>query len=385
VPDRGRNRTSGCASFGADQGRMASASPDGRKNLDASSICKMDAARKTGKRPASAGVPSKVVGDGVAADRVSHVKVGAEYVGQRLDNFLLRIARGVPKSHVYRIVRSGEVRVNRARVAVDYRLQSGDDIRVPPLRIAQPHEIVPAVAPAQMPPILYEDEHLIAIDKPSGVAAHGGSGVAHGVIERVRAARPQQAFLELAHRLDRETSGVLLLAKSRRALLNLHEQLRAGAIDKRYLVLVAGDWSDTRRNVKLPLTKFLNRSGERRVAVDPEGAASHTIFNLRERFGAFSLLEAELKTGRTHQIRVHLAHLGFPILGDDKYGDFELNRSAARGEFGPRLGRMFLHAASTRLAHPASGETLELAAPLPPDCSEFLRALPARKHAKTPV
>jgi 23S rRNA pseudouridine955/2504/2580 synthase len=253
------------------------------------------------------------------------------------------------------------------------------------LRTAKAGEAVPAVVPAQMPPILYEDEHLIAVDKPSGVAAHGGSGVAHGVIERVRAARPQQAFLELAHRLDRETSGVLLLAKSRRALLALHEQLREGSIEKRYLVLVAGDWSDQRRHVKLPLTKYVNRGGERRVAVDPEGAASHTIFNLRDRLGPFSLLEAELKTGRTHQIRVHLAHLGFPILGDDKYGDFELNRRVARGEFGPRLGRMFLHAFTTRLAHPVSDETLERTAPLPSDCSEFLRALPARTHAKPTV
>lgn len=345
----------------------------------------MDTARKTGKRPASAGVPPKVAGGGVAADRVSHIRVDPEYAGQRLDNFLLRLARGVPKSHVYRIVRSGEVRVNRARVAADYRLQAGDDIRVPPLRTARSGEAVASIAPALMPPILYEDEHLIAVDKPSGVAVHGGSGVAHGVIERVRSARPQQAFLELAHRLDRETSGVLLLAKSRRALLGLHQQLRDGEIEKRYLVLVAGDWSDQRRHVKLPLTKYVDRNGERRVAVDPEGAVSHTIFNLQDRFGTFSLLEAELKTGRTHQIRVHLAHLGFPIVGDDRYGDFELNRRAARGEFGPRFGRMFLHAFTTRLVHPVSGESLELAAPLPPDCNEFLRALPARKHAKTPV
>jgi 23S rRNA pseudouridine955/2504/2580 synthase len=345
----------------------------------------MDAARKTGKRQATARVPLKDEGHGaVAADRASHLKVDAEYAGQRLDNFLLRIARGVPKSHVYRIVRSGEVRVNRARVTADYRVQAGDDIRVPPLRTAKPGDRpAPAFAPAQMPPILFEDECLIAVDKPSGVAAHGGSGVAHGVIERVRAARPQQPFLELAHRLDRETSGILLLAKSRRALLSLHEQLREGSIDKRYLVLVAGDWSDQRRHVRLALTKFVNHSGERRVAVDAEGSASHTIFNLKDRFGPFSLLEAELKTGRTHQIRVHLAHFGFPIVGDDKYGDFELNRRAARGEFGPRFGRMFLHATTTQLAHPITGETLALTAPLPPDCSEFLRALKSKSDGLT--
>ena len=347
----------------------------------------MDAARKTGKRQATARVPLKDVGDAaVAADRASHLRVDAEYAGQRLDNFLLRIARGVPKSHVYRIVRSGEVRVNKARVTADYRVQAGDDIRVPPLRTAKAGDPpAQAFAPAQMPPILFEDEHLIAVDKPSGVAAHGGSGVAHGVIERVRAARPQQAFLELAHRLDRETSGILLLAKTRRALLSLHEQLREGSIDKRYLVLVAGDWSDQRRHVRLALTKFVNHSGERRVAVDAEGSASHTIFNLKDRFGPFSLLEAELKTGRTHQIRVHLAHLGFPIVGDDKYGDFELNRRAARGEFGPRFGRMFLHAYTTQLAHPVTGETLALTAPLPPDCSEFLRALTSKSHGSSTV
>ena len=267
----------------------------------------------------------------------------------------------MPKSHVYRIVRSGEVRVNRGRVAADYRLQAGDDIRVPPLRTAQPDSLRRASpAPALMPPILYEDDDLIVIDKPSGVAAHGGSGVAHGIIERVRAARPHQAFLELAHRLDRETSGILLLAKSRRALQSLHEQLREGQVDKRYQLLVAGDWVNDRQHVRLALTKFVNRAGERRVAIDPEGMASHTIFTLKQRLGGYSLLEAELKTGRTHQIRVHVAHLGFPIVGDDKYGDFELNRRFARGEFGPRFGRMFLHACATRFAHPVTGERMVL-------------------------
>ena len=239
------------------------------------------------------------------------------------------------------------------------------------------------MAPALMPPILYEDDDLVVIDKPAGVAAHGGSGIAHGVIERVRAARPKQAFLELAHRLDRETSGILMLAKSRRALLSLHEQLREGHIDKRYLVLVAGDWVNDRQHVRLALTKFVNQGGERRVAVDPEGMASHTVFKLKERLDGFSLLEAELKTGRTHQIRVHLAHLGFPIVGDDKYGDFELNRRMARGEYGARLGRMFLHACATRLEHPVTGEPLALLAALPSDCNSILKALKSRHHATT--
>ncbi|HTN50010.1 MAG TPA: RluA family pseudouridine synthase [Burkholderiaceae bacterium] len=312
---------------------------------------------------------------------MAHVQVGAEYAGQRLDNFLIRIAKGVPKSHVYRIVRSGEVRVNRGRVAADYRLQAGDDVRVPPLRTGRPASGATRSAPPLMPPILFEDEDLIVIDKPAGVAAHGGSGVAHGIIERVRAARPQQAFLELAHRLDRETSGILMLAKTRRALNSLHQQLREGRIEKRYLLLVAGDWVNDRQHVRLALTKFVNRAGERRVAIDPEGMASHTVFVLKQRFGDFSLLEAELKTGRTHQIRVHVAHLGFPIAGDDKYGDFELNRRLGRGEFGLRFGRMFLHACSTRLTHPVSGETLALASALPEECSGLLKALAARIHA----
>jgi 23S rRNA pseudouridine955/2504/2580 synthase len=331
----------------------------------------MGAARKTGKRgeaPAADAVAR------VTPDWASTLTVGPEGEGQRLDNYLLRIARGVPKSHVYRIVRSGEVRVNKGRASVDTRLAVGDLVRVPPLRIGK----APApAARARMPPILYEDEHLIAVDKPAGLAAHGGSGVSHGLIESVRAARPHQPYLELVHRLDRETSGILLLAKSRRALLGLHEQLRAGKIGKRYLALVKGDWVNDRQHVRAPLAKRVTRLGERRVSVDPEGAASHTVFTLRKRYGDFSLLEAELKTGRTHQIRVHLAHLGFPIVGDDKYGDFELNRRVARGEETPRLGRMFLHACATSFSHPVGGQPIALEAPLPDDCASFLKGLHA--------
>jgi 23S rRNA pseudouridine955/2504/2580 synthase len=345
----------------------------------------MGAPRKTGKRQQ----PELVSPDAplrspspVASDRVCHVEVTADHAGQRLDNFLIRLAKGVPKSHVYRIVRSGEVRVNKGRVAVDYRLQPGDDVRIPPLRTALPDPATRSgAAPPLSPPILFEDADLLVVDKPSGVAAHGGSGVAHGVIERVRAARPHQAFLELAHRLDRETSGILMLAKSRRALQSLHAQLRDGDVDKRYLLLVAGDWVNDRQHIKLALSKFVNHAGERRVAVDPEGMASHTVLSLKQRLDDFSLLEAELRTGRTHQIRVHVAHLGFPIAGDDKYGDFELNRRLSRGEFGPRFGRMFLHACATRLAHPVTGEMLELVCALPPDCTDILKALAARKHA----
>jgi 23S rRNA pseudouridine955/2504/2580 synthase len=316
----------------------------------------------------------------LAADRVSYLTITADAAGQRLDNFLLRLARGVPKSHVYRVVRSGEVRVNRARATVDQRLAEGDELRIPPMRIAELSVASAAPVRGEVPPVLYEDEHLLVVDKPSGLAAHGGSGVAHGLIERVRAARPHQPFLELAHRLDRETSGILLLAKSRKALVSLHAMLREGRVDKRYLALVAGDWVNDRQHVKLPLTKYVTREGERRVVVDEDdGQAAHTIFNLQARLrggpGAFSLLEAELKTGRTHQIRVHLAHLHHPIVGDDKYGDFELNKRVARSEFGARLGRMFLHATRTRLAHPVTSELLDLHAPLPRDCDDFVKAL----------
>jgi 23S rRNA pseudouridine955/2504/2580 synthase len=309
----------------------------------------------------------------VAADRVSYVTVGPDAAGQRLDNFLLRLAKGVPQSHVYRIVRSGQVRVNKARASVDQRLAEGDQVRLPPLRIAAP--LPPPVRP-QVPPVLFEDEHLIAVDKPAGVAAHGGSGIAHGLIEMIRAARPNQPFLELAHRLDRETSGILLLAKTRRALLGLHEQLREGQVDKRYLALVAGDWVNDRQHVRLPLAKRTTAGGERRVSVDEQdGMAAHTVFSLRHRYGRFSLLEAELKTGRTHQIRVHLAHVGFPIVGDDKYGDFELNRRVARGEFGVPFRRMFLHACATRFRHPVSGAPMAIESALDRECSDFLRGL----------
>jgi len=309
----------------------------------------------------------------LAADQVSHLTVGPDSAGQRLDNFLLRLAKGVPQSHVYRIVRSGQVRVNKARASVDQRLVEGDHVRVPPLRIAQ---APPPPVRVQMPPVLFEDEHLIAVDKPAGLASHGGSGISHGLIEMVRAARPNQPFLELVHRLDRETSGILLLAKSRRALLGLHEQLRDGQVDKRYLALVAGDWFNDRQHVRLPLAKRTIGSGERRMAVDEgEGMAAHTVFNLRHRYGPFSLLEAELKTGRTHQIRVHLAHIGFPIVGDDKYGDFELNRRIARGEFGVALRRMFLHAWATRFRHPVSGAPMAIESALDRECGDFLRGV----------
>ncbi len=309
----------------------------------------------------------------VSADQVSYVTVDDNGAGQRLDNFLLKIAKGVPKSHIYRIVRSGEVRINRARAGVDQRLEAGDEVRIPPLRVATR---TPQPRPqAAMPPVLFEDEHLLVVDKPAGTAVHGGSGVSFGIIEQVRLARPNQPFLELVHRLDRETSGVLVLAKSRRALVRMHEKLREGGVDKRYLVLVQGRWGQPRQDVRVALRRYVTASGERRVSVDPEGAASHSVFRLRERYAGYSLLEAELRTGRTHQIRVHLAHLGFPIVGDDKYGDFDLNKRLEKGEGAPRLRRMFLHAFELRFNHPVSSVPMHLQSPLPRECADFLREL----------
>ena len=319
----------------------------------------------------------KISQNGAAADQVSWLSVDDACAGQRIDNFLLRACKGVPKSHIYRILRSGEVRVNKGRVDASYRLALGDVVRVPPIRVAQSQSARVAAPPAAFP-ILYEDEHLIALDKPAGVAVHGGSGVSYGVIEQMRAARADARFLELVHRLDRETSGVLLLAKKRAALVGLHEQIRENRLDKRYLACVHGHWHPDwgkRRAVKASLYKYTTPEGERRVRVQQDGLASHTVFNLVERFGEYALVEAELKTGRTHQIRVHLAHLGLPIAGDEKYGDFQLNKDLARTHARPALKRMFLHAYRLRLTHPASGESLTLEAPLPAECAGFLQQL----------
>jgi len=305
----------------------------------------------------------------LSKDSVTWLEVGEEAEGQRIDNFLLRIAKGVPKSHIYRIVRSGEVRVNKGRVAADYRLQVGDRLRVPPMRTAErPSQ---AAVPARDFEMALEDDALIVIDKPAGVAVHGGSGVSFGVIEQLRRARPLAKFLELAHRLDRDTSGLLVVAKKRMALTKLHDQFRDGDISKRYLALVKGRWRNELQHVRLPLHKYLTADGERRVSVNPEGKASHSIVRLVARWENFSLVEVELKTGRTHQIRVHLAHLGFPIAGDDKYGDFSLNKALQKSG----LGRMFLHAAKLALPHPLSGAPLELESPLPAELRSFVEKL----------
>ncbi len=298
--------------------------------------------------------------------RATVLQVGEEGVAQRIDNFLLRRLKGVPKSHVYRVLRSGEVRVNSARVKPDYRLRSGDRVRVPPVRVAEP-----AARPAPRPlalPVVHEDAALLVIDKPSGVAVHGGSGVSYGAIESLRATRPEAKFLELAHRLDRDTSGLLVLAKKRSALLELHRMLRAGEVEKVYIAAVKGAWRGGVREIRERLHKFVTASGERRVSVRAEGLEAATQVKPLAAADGFSLLEVRLLTGRTHQIRVHLAHAGHPVLGDDKYGDFELNRVLAK----QGAKRLLLHARRLSFRHPQTGERLRLESPLPPDMRRFV-------------
>lgn len=320
----------------------------------------------------------------LAGQRVAYLEIDEASAGQRIDNFLIRIAKGVPKSHLYRILRSGEVRVNKGRVDATYRLQIGDVLRIPPLRLAasaNQEALGQRAVPTAVLPVLFEDAHLLVIDKPAGIAVHGGSGVSFGVIEALRHLRPDAKFLELVHRLDRETSGLLLLAKKRSALVHLHEQIRLGSIEKRYLACVKGAWRTQRQHLKFPLFKYTTADGERRVRVQEDGLLSHTIVTKVEGLGDYTLLDAELRTGRTHQIRVHLAHSGFPIVGDDKYGDFALNKALARAGSRPGIKRMFLHAHRIAFKHPDSGQTLVLEAPLHGECQQFLSDLRAASLA----
>jgi 23S rRNA pseudouridine955/2504/2580 synthase len=311
------------------------------------------------------------------ASSVRYLSVDEDSAGQRLDNFLIRELKGVPKTHVYRIIRSGEVRRNKGRVSADDRVQAGDVIRVPPLRVAEPKSDAVAIPPfpAKSWVLVYEDEHFLAISKPDGMAVHGGSGVSFGVIEQLRAARPQSRYLELVHRLDRETSGLLLIAKRKSALNALQDQFRARTTDKVYLSLVKGVWPEGTRRLDAALHKYELPDGERRVRVVPADhphampsltlvrrlAVLPTVQGHAVGVEGFSLLAVTIKTGRTHQIRVHLSHAGYPIVGDDKYGDFELNREIAKVGF----RRMFLHAWRLRIDHPMSNESIQLEAKLP--------------------
>jgi len=320
-----------------------------------------------------------------ASARVRNVRVDEGSAGQRLDNFLAKVLKGVPRAHLHRVIRSGEVRVNMGRAAADTRLALGDAVRIPPVRVADRSER-PA-APAREFRIVHEDDALVCIDKPAGVAVHGGSGESHGVIEQMRQARPG-AFLELVHRLDKDTSGLLLVAKTRPALVALQNDLRTRqpgrAVAKGYVALVQGDWPASLKVIDVALRKDTAADGSRHVRVveaeDDRARRSISLVRVARRFGDFSLLDVTLKTGRTHQIRVHLADAGHPIVGDPKYGDFALNRSLARGVLLPplRFERMFLHAERLRFVHPQSATPLELHAALPEACGELLEALAGR-------
>jgi 23S rRNA pseudouridine955/2504/2580 synthase len=357
-------------------------------------------------RPPAAARPDLREEPDKAPPQATLVTVDEDYAGQRLDNFLIRQLKGVPKTHVYRIIRSGEVRINKGRAHADTRVEAGDIVRLPPVRTseradqkaqAMAEEVarhgasstVGGYAPSREFPILFEDDFLLAIDKPAGVAVHGGSGVSFGVIEQLRMARPGAEFLELVHRLDRETSGILLIAKRRMALKVLQEQFRERETDKIYLALVSGNWPANLRVIDKALHKYLLPDGERRVKVvaneHPDGMRSVTLVKLKSAIAAnpaapatpFTLLEVTIKTGRTHQIRVHLAGEGHPIAGDDKYGDFELNRTLQKsGTGGAALKRMFLHAWSLKFNHPKTRKAIHLLAGLPDELQQFLPARP---------
>jgi len=311
------------------------------------------------------------------AVEVKWLTVDEESAGQRLDNFLIRHLKGVPKTHVYRIIRSGEVRVNKGRASADTRIETGDVVRLPPVRISDKvAEKAARPAPGREFPLLLEDDALMAIDKPAGVAVHGGSGVSFGVIEQLRQARPLAKLLELVHRLDRETSGILLVAKKRSALKHLQDQFRERETGKTYLALVKGNWPEKLKVIDSALHKFLLSDGERRVKItpneDPDGMRSITLVKVAERLVGCTLLEVTIKTGRTHQIRVHLASQGHPIAGDDKYGDFEWNKALQK----QGLKRMFLHAWRLQFSHPATGKRVELKSNLPSELQLYLN------HAK---
>jgi len=313
--------------------------------------------------------------------RVRKVRVSADRAGQRVDNFLRSELPGVPKSRLYRLLRRGEVRVNGGRVRAEYKLLEGDEVRIPPARIRTgappPSE---RWASTMLDHILYEDKRLLVIDKPTGVAVHGGSGISHGVVELLRHARPELKDLSLVHRLDRETSGCLVLAKRRSALRELHGRFRDGQVEKNYLALAVGDWQFGEQLIDAPLLVQNRKSGERHVIVSDNGKPARTRVSLSRTYGIYSLLQCSPETGRTHQIRVHLAHVGHPIVGDERYGDEAANATAKR--FG--LPRLFLHAQSIAFAD-GSGNELHFTAPLADDLEQFLArgVIEAQRHKKS--
>ncbi len=307
------------------------------------------------------------------------VAISVDEAGQRIDNFLRTQLKGVPKSMIYRILRKGEVRVNKKRIKPEYKLAAGDEVRIPPVRVAEREE--EAISPklervaSLTDAILYEDDYILVLNKPSGTAVHGGSGLSFGVIEGLRALRPEARFLELVHRLDRDTSGILLVAKKRSALRSLHEQLREKGMQKDYLALVRGQWPSHLKSVQAPLLKNILQSGERVVRVSSEGKPSETRFKVEERYAQATLVKASPVTGRTHQIRVHTLHAGHPIAFDDRYGEREFDRQlAATG-----LRRLFLHAAALAFTHPHSGDRMRLEAPLDDELKRCLAVLRQQK------
>jgi 23S rRNA pseudouridine955/2504/2580 synthase len=309
---------------------------------------------------------------------VQYVEATEGDAGQRLDNFLVRVLKGVPRTHVYRLLRKGEVRVNSRRAKPDHRLAAGDRIRLPPVRRAGPAGDGGARPPPSalqkllLEAIVYEDADLMVLNKPAGIAVHGGSGLSHGVIESLRAARPDDRELDLVHRLDRDTSGCLVVARRRAALRDLHAQLREGRAEKRYLALVCGKWDLGEKRIDLPLATGERRGGERHVAVRSHGEVAVSTFRPVQFFGTVAtLMEVEIGTGKTHQIRVHAAHAGHPVAGDDKYGDRERNELLR----GYGLNRMFLHAASIGVDRPGTREPLLVSAPLGPELHAVLEAL----------
>jgi len=294
---------------------------------------------------------------------------------QRLDKLLCKILKDVPKSYIYRIIRSGEIRINKKRAEISTKVFLNDLIRIPPIESTgvAPKNVVNI--PIGKFPILFEDEYFLIINKPSGVACHGGSGVSFGVIEQLRKTRTTDKFLELAHRLDRDTSGILILAKKRQALIKLQELIRGNKIRKHYLALTLGCINEDTKIVKAPLYKYMTKEGERRVCVDKEnGQYAYTTFTILKRFTDFTLVDANIKTGRTHQIRVHLQHIGYPIAMDDKYGDFDMNKKLSK----IGLRRMFLHAYKIEFTHPITDEKINIKSELPIDLEKFINGLALR-------
>jgi len=305
------------------------------------------------------------------------VEIDASHAGQRIDNFLLATLKGVPKSRIYRLLRKGEVRVNKGRIKPVYRLKAGDVVRIPPVRTAEPAQQAaagPALCARLEQAVLYEDEHLMVLDKPGGMAVHGGSGIRQGLIEVLRQMRPQSPELTLVHRLDRETSGCLLIAKQRPVLLALQAQFQGEGIGKHYLALLMGVWLEGERLVELPLFKNRLQSGERVVRVEEGGRAAVSVFMPRTLYHEASLVAVTIRTGRMHQIRVHAAALGHPVAGDAKYGDPEFNRHMKRRG----LKRLFLHAARLEFLHPVTHNRVTVEAPLSDDLAQVLEALQGR-------